>query len=102
MIIRSVKGESGFTSKQRKKVIYGREKHRKGEIIEKDNRKVKGRKQVNRKRRDCAATLSDIYPSTCLAWVALTGVSRSLTYTILPPRKGDRTRGVRSVKFIMI
>jgi len=46
-----------------------------GEIIEKDNRKVKGRKiRKQRERRDCAATLSDLYSSTCLAWVALTGV----------------------------
>jgi len=36
--------ESGFTSKQRKKVIYGRVKHEKREVMEKDNRKVKGRK----------------------------------------------------------
>jgi len=47
----------------------------KGEIIEKDNRKVKGRKsKTYRERRDCAATLSDLYPSTCLTWVALTRV----------------------------
>jgi len=39
--------ERGFTSKQRKKVIYGRAKHGKGKKIEKDNRKVKGEK--NRK-----------------------------------------------------
>jgi len=36
-----------------------------GEIIEEDKR---------RERRDCAATLSDLYPSTCLAWEALTGI----------------------------
>jgi len=63
--------ESGFMSVQRKKVIYGRVKN--GEIIEKDNRKVKGRKEYKEKR-DCAATLSDLYPSTCLTWVALPGV----------------------------
>jgi len=45
----------------------------KGEIIEQNNRKVKGRKIVKRNR-SCAATLSDLYPSTCLTWVALTGV----------------------------
>jgi len=47
----------------------------KGEIIEENNRKVKGRKiGKQRRRRDCAATLSDLYPSTCLAWEVLTGV----------------------------
>jgi len=45
----------------------------KGEIIEQNNRKVKVREIVQRKR-SCAATLSDLYPSICLAWVALTGV----------------------------
>jgi len=46
-----------------------------GETIEEDNRKVKGRKNRKVKRnRSCAATLSDLYPSTCLAWEALTGV----------------------------
>jgi len=40
-----------------------------GEIIEKNDRKVKGEKN-----RSCAATLSDLYPSICLAFVALTGV----------------------------
>jgi len=43
--------ERGFTSEQRKKVIYGRVKHGKGEIIEKDNRKRKGRKKEERKKR---------------------------------------------------
>jgi len=47
----------------------------KGEIKEWNNRKVKGEKNIIVKRnRSCAATLSDLYPSTCLAWVALTGV----------------------------
>jgi len=36
--------ERGFTSKQRKNVIYGREKHRKKREISKNNRKVKERK----------------------------------------------------------
>jgi len=46
----------------------------KGEIQE-ENRKVKGWKieKEREKERTCAATLSDLYPSTCLAWVALTG-----------------------------
>jgi len=39
-----------------------------------NNRKVKGRKREKQRERDCTATLSDLYPSTCLAWVALTGV----------------------------
>jgi len=38
-----------------------------GEIKEQNNRKVK-------RKRACAATLSDLYPSTCLAWVSLPGV----------------------------
>jgi len=38
-----------------------------GEIKEHNNRKIKG------KRRDSAATLSDLYP-TCLAWETLPGV----------------------------
>jgi len=42
-------------------------------MIEKDNRKVKGRKK-KRERRDCAATLSDLHPSNCLTWEALIGV----------------------------
>jgi len=47
----------------------------KGEIKEQINRKVKGRKIGKyRERLDCAATLSDLYPSTCLAWEALSGV----------------------------
>jgi len=47
----------------------------KGETIEENNRKVKGEKNRKvRKNRNCAATLSDLYSSTCLAWVALTGV----------------------------
>jgi len=40
-----------------------------GEVKQQTNRKVKGRKIG--KYRDCAATLSDRYPSTCLAWEAL-------------------------------
>jgi len=55
--------ESGFTSKQRKKVLYGREKHRNGRNKEQNDRK--GKKKVKRKRAVCAATLSDFYPSTC-------------------------------------
>jgi len=43
----------------------------KGEIIEEKNRKEK----ESKRNRSCAATLSDLYPSTCLAWEALTGVS---------------------------
>jgi len=34
----------------------------------------KGMKNRKVEKEDCAATLSDLYPSTCLAWVALTGV----------------------------
>jgi len=45
----------------------------KGEILD-ENRKLKGEKNRKVRNRSCAATLSDIYPSTCLAWVALTGV----------------------------
>jgi len=44
----------------------------KGEILE-ENRKEKG-EESKRNNRSCAATLSDLYPSTCLAWVALTEV----------------------------
>jgi len=41
-VMRVSESENGFTSKQCKKVIYGREKHRKkGEIKEQNNRKVK-------------------------------------------------------------
>jgi len=47
----------------------------KGEIIKKYNWKAKGRKiGKQREKLDCAATLSDLYPSTCLVWVALPGV----------------------------
>jgi len=50
-------------------------KHRKGEINEQMNRKAKGRKiGKQRERRECAATLSDLYASTCMTWNALTGV----------------------------
>jgi len=69
--------ESCFTSKQRKKVRYMDEKSMEiGQMNDQNNRKAKGRKIGNkrRERRDCAATLSDLYPSTCLAWEALTGV----------------------------
>jgi len=49
-------------------------KARKKEVNEK-NRKAKGRKiGKQREKRDCAATLSDLYPSTCLPWEAPTGV----------------------------
>jgi len=41
------------------------------EKIPEKNRKVMGRKIG---RLDCAATLSDLYPSTCLSWEALPGV----------------------------
>jgi len=43
----------------------------KGEIIEENNRKVKGEKN-----RSCAATLSDRYPSTCLALTVALGLTR--------------------------
>jgi len=47
----------------------------KGEIIEQNNRKVKGRKIGTWRERDCDATLSGLYPSpVCLAWEALPGV----------------------------
>jgi len=89
--------ESGFTSKQRKRVIYGREKHRN----RRNNRKAKGRKiGKERERRDCAATLSDL--SFNLS--GLRGPNRSIktpasiaiwiTEVHNPPiRKGDSTRG---------
>jgi len=38
-----------------------------GEIKEQNNRKIK-------RKRDCVAALSDLYPSTCLASEALSGV----------------------------
>jgi len=67
--------ERRFTSKQWKKVIYGRVKHGNRRNKQQNNRKVKGEKTRKvRERRDGAATLSDLYPSTCLAWLALTGV----------------------------
>jgi len=49
----------------RKKVIYGRQSTELGEIKEQNNKKVK------REKRYCAATLSDLYPSTCLTWEAV-------------------------------
>jgi len=58
------------------KRLYMNEKStEKREIKEYNNRKVKESK-IGKQREisDCAATLSDLYPSTCLAWVALTGV----------------------------
>jgi len=47
--------ESGFTSEQRKKVIYGREKHRKkGEIrVEKKESKGEKNRKVKEKNRLC-------------------------------------------------
>jgi len=68
-----------------------------------ENKGKKNRK-AKRKRRDCAATLSDLYPSTCLTWVALTGVLKtpaSLAIQVIgvlnppspTPRKGDSTLG---------
>jgi len=46
-----------------------------GEANQQKNRKVKGRNTGKYRGRDeCAATLSDLYPSTCLTWVALLGV----------------------------
>jgi len=46
----------------------------KGETIAKVNRKVKGRNIESKEKEETAATLSDLYPSSCLAWVAVTGV----------------------------
>jgi len=46
----------------------------KGEIKEQNNRKVKWRKRGSKEKEKTVTTLSDLYPSTCLAWVALTGV----------------------------
>jgi len=40
-----VKSETGFTSGQCKKLIYGREKHRVRRSEDEENRKVKGRKK---------------------------------------------------------
>jgi len=46
-----------------------------GEIKEQSNRKLKGTKNSKVMRhRSCTATLSDLYPSTCLTWEALPGV----------------------------
>jgi len=45
-----------------------------GEIIEEGDGKVKGRKKESKRKKSCAATLSDLYPLTCLTWEALTGV----------------------------
>jgi len=46
-----------------------------GEIKDQNNRKAKGIKiGKQRKRLECAATLSDLYPSTCLTWVAIPGI----------------------------
>jgi len=67
--------ERGFTFKQSEKVIYGGEKHRNSGNKEQNNRKVKGRKWGSKEtKRACVATLSDLYPSTCLTWEALPGV----------------------------
>jgi len=70
-----------------------------GEINEQKKRKVTGEKnrKVKRKRRDCAATLYDCYPSTCLTWEALPGDTciRVIEVCNPPPRKGDSTRGAK-------
>jgi len=58
------------------KRLYTNEKSTEiGETKVSNNRKVKGRKiRKYRERLDCAATLSDLYPSTCLASGTLPGV----------------------------
>jgi len=57
------------------KRLYTDEKStEKGEtIVEQRESKGEKNRKVKRKR-GCAATLSDLYPSNCLAWEALTGV----------------------------
>jgi len=62
-------------SKQCKKVIYGRRKHknRRNKLVVEQERKGKKNRKAKR-RLDYAANLSDLYPSTCLAWEALPGV----------------------------
>jgi len=87
------------------KMLYMDEKRTEtGEIKKQNNRKAKWIKQESKKekKRNCAATLSDLHPSTCLAWVTLIGVNKKLQpaklpgplrYTIHPPRNGDSTRG---------
>jgi len=59
--------EIGFTSEQRKRLYTDEKSTEKGEIKD-ENRKVK------REKRASAATLSDLYHSTCLTWKALPGV----------------------------
>jgi len=66
--------ERGFTSNQRKKVIYGRVKHGKRRNNRGEQQESKRGGWESKKNRSCAATLCDLYPSTYLAWVALTGV----------------------------
>jgi len=43
---------------------------------------VEKNKESKEKERDCAATLSDLYPSTCLAWVALTSIKTPASIAI--------------------
>jgi len=58
------------------KRLYKDEKStERGEVNQQKNRKAKERKNRKVRGRDeCVATLSDLYPSTCLAWEALPGV----------------------------
>jgi len=58
------------------KMLYTDEKSTEtGEIKEYSNRKVK-------RNRNCVATLSDFYPSTCLAWEALPGVRQRIAVRV--------------------
>jgi len=55
--------ESGFTSKQRKKVIYGQEKHRNRKNKEQNNRKVEKNRKVKRKKTVLLLCLTSILQS---------------------------------------
>jgi len=66
--------ESGFTSKQRKKVIYMDDKSTEiGKVKDQNNRKVKGR-IVKRNRLCCYFVWPLSFNLSGLNWVALTGV----------------------------
>jgi len=63
---------------QGKEVFRKREEKRKEKKKRKNKKKEKewedGGGTESKRKRSCAATLSDLYPSTCLVWEAVTGV----------------------------
>jgi len=65
-----------------------------GELI---NRRI-GKQRKEKRNRSCAATLSDLYPSTCLAWEALPGVYINSSQHSYPGHWGTQSSPTTTTK----